>query len=147
MKPINENNSGCDPISSKCVIWQGPDIECLNLCKGDSVSDVVYKMADELCNILDVLNIDSYDLSCLELNECGPENYVELMQLLIGKICDINNIDSGSSSPDSSDVLQTEVPVCEEFYWENPQGDTMTHMTIQNYVLAIGNKVCSLIGQ
>ena len=41
MKPLNLDNSPCSPISSNCVIWQGPDISCINICKGDTVSDVV----------------------------------------------------------------------------------------------------------
>ena len=52
MKPTNIYKHGCDPISSNCVIWQGPDIECINLCKWDSVSDVVYKLAQELCTVM-----------------------------------------------------------------------------------------------
>ena len=55
MKPLNLDNSPCSPISSNCVVWQGPDISCLNLCTGDTISDVVAAMATELCTILDTL--------------------------------------------------------------------------------------------
>jgi hypothetical protein len=50
MKPLNLDNKPCSPISSNCVIWQGPDIECINICNDDSVSDVVSELATELCN-------------------------------------------------------------------------------------------------
>ena len=49
MKPLNLDKSTCNPISSNCVIWGGPDIECINLCKGDTITDVTYKLALELC--------------------------------------------------------------------------------------------------
>ena len=47
----NNNNTGCNPISSNCVIWQGPDIDCgsnFKICNGDTVSDVVANLAAEL---------------------------------------------------------------------------------------------------
>ena len=52
MIPTNANNpQNCDPISSNCVIWQGPDIECVNICNGDTVSTVVAAMANLLCQL------------------------------------------------------------------------------------------------
>jgi hypothetical protein len=44
------NTNGCTPISSNCVIWQGPDIPCINICNGATVSDVVAMLAQEVCN-------------------------------------------------------------------------------------------------
>ena len=41
MKPLNLDNKPCNPVSSNCVVWQGPTLECIDLCKGDTVSDVV----------------------------------------------------------------------------------------------------------
>ena len=91
MKPTNIYKHGCDPISSNCVIWQGPDIECIDLCKGDTVSDVVYALAKELCTLMDTFKIDNYDLSCLNLAECEPADFQALLQLLINKICECCN--------------------------------------------------------
>jgi len=67
MKPLNYDNSPCSPISSNCVIWQGPDIPCIKLCAGDTISDVIFKLATELCTVLDTLNVTNYDLSCFNL--------------------------------------------------------------------------------
>ena len=87
MKPVNLDNSPCAPTSSNCVIWNGPDVPCLSLCKGDTVTDVVYKLATELCTLLDTLNVDNYDLSCLSLDGCAPKTFDELIQLLVERIC------------------------------------------------------------
>ncbi len=83
MKPTNSNENGCDPMSSNCVIWQGPDIDCINLCKGDNISTVVDKLATELCTLLETFNIDDYDTSCFNLAECAPKAFKVLNNLLI----------------------------------------------------------------
>jgi hypothetical protein len=98
MKPLNLDNSPCSPISSNCVIWQGPDIECIKLCKGDTVSDVVYKLATELCTILDTLDIKNYDLSCFNLTSCAPADFQALINFLIERICALENIPSTGSN-------------------------------------------------
>ena len=87
MKPLNYNDPGCDFTTSNCVIWQGPDIPCLGLCKGDSVSDVVYKAGMEICNILDILDVKNYEaaLACLDLTGCTPATFQDLINLLISQ--------------------------------------------------------------
>ena len=146
MDPLDKNR-GCDPMSSNCVIWQGPDIECIDLCKGDSISEVVYKLATELCTLLETFNINNFDLSCFDLAECAPDDFTGLINLLIERICVLEGIDpsESSASPDCPDDCI--VDICQDFYYQNPQGDTVKTMTLTNYVLAIGNRVCQLIGQ
>lgn len=144
MKPTNNNNTGCDPVSSNCVIWHGPDIECIDLCKGDSVSVVVHKLATELCQLLADLNVDVYDLSCLNLGACTPKDFKELIQILIDKICEDNGISTEGATGGCPDC---EVNICSAFHYQNPTGDTVTTMQLKDYVLAIGNKVCTMIGQ
>jgi hypothetical protein len=147
MKPLNADTPGCDPISSNCVIWQGPDIECIKLCKGDTISDVTYKLALELCKIMDTLNISNYDLSCLEIPNCPPENFQQLIQLLIEKICELQDCcdETTPVSPNGCPDCVVEIAPC--FYFENPQQDTIVTMQLVDYVTAIGNKICDLVNQ
>lgn len=145
MKPTNNTSSGCDPISSNCVIWQGPDIECIDLCKGDSVSTVVYKLATELCALLAQIDMDAFDLSCLNLGDCQPKDFNALIQILIDRICASNGIDPTPSTPGG--CPDCEVNTCETFHYVNPTGDTVTTMQLVDYVLAIGNRVCEITGQ
>jgi len=150
MKPLNTNNPGCDPISSNCVIWQGPDIECINLCKGDTVSTVVNKLALELCNILDTFNINNFDLACLTLNDCGPQDFQSLLQLLIQKVCDLENLNPDGSPCDptaSEGCPDCIVDVAECFYFIDRLGDQQTTMQLVDYVKAIGNKICQIVSQ
>ena len=146
MKPLNLDNSPCSPISSNCVIWQGPNIPCVKLCTGDTVSDVVYKLATELCNIMDLLDVNGYDLSCFDLVACKPTNIQELIQFLIERICAIEDVDAGLVAANalegrstSADTLVTVAP-CFVI-------GTTTVMTVTEYAVAMGNAICGLIIQ
>lgn len=153
MKPLNAETTSCSPISSNCVIWQGPDIPCINLCKGDTVSAVVYKLALELCDLLEKVNVSNYDLSCLNLVGCTPATFEALIQLLIERICALENgvtpagtpLPTGAPGGGSSGCPDCVVNICSEFYYTGPSGDTMTTMQLTDYVQAIGNKVCGLV--
>jgi len=145
MKPLNLDHSPCNPISSNCVIWQGPDIPCIKLCKGDTISDVVFKLATELCTIMDTLKVTSYDLACFNLAECAPNTFQELIQFLITRICALENIDpttvvttttstTGTRSPAVSNYLLTAAPCF--------GGGTVT---LIEYVDLIANRVCSIV--
>ena len=163
MKPLNEDNSSCDPISSNCVIWQGNDIPCIKLCKGDSVSDVVYKLATEFCTLLDTFNISNYNISCFNLTTCTPKDFEGLIQFLIKRICAISECAgltfecntctsvNGSSTQKSKSGTQSGsgcpncmVAIAPCFYYQNPFGDTVTSMQLIDYVNAIGNRICDL---
>ena len=138
MKPLNLDNKPCSPISSNCVVWQGPDIPCIELCTGDTVSDVVSQMATELCTILDTLKVSNYDLTCFNLQACGPEDFQALIQFLIEKICENEGI-----VPETKDVPTCPdcvVSVAECFVTGN-----QTTMQLVDYVQLIGEKVCSLV--
>jgi hypothetical protein len=141
MKPLNYDNSPCSPTSSNCVIWQGPDLDCIKLCKGDTVSDVIANLATELCTVMDQLSITNYDLSCFELVGCKPETYQELLQFLIEQICLAQGLSSTSTSTDgkTNDVLITVAPC----FIVNG----ITVMTLIDYVTAIGLRICSIIDQ
>jgi len=60
----NDKKKGCITTSSECVIWQGPSIECIDLCTGDSISTVVATLANELCALLNSMNVDA-DIDCI----------------------------------------------------------------------------------
>jgi hypothetical protein len=148
MKPLNLDNSPCSPISSNCVIWQGPDIPCIKLCKGDTVSDIVYKLGMELCNIMDLLDVNGYDLSCFDLASCKPQNIQELIQFLIERICAIEDAQAAAAATPTTTNLarstsaDTLVTVASCFVV-----GTTTVMTVSEYAQAMGTKICSIIDQ
>jgi hypothetical protein len=143
MKPLNLDNRPCSPISSNCVIWQGPDIPCIKLCAGDSVSDVVFKLATELCTIMDQLNVTNYDLSCLGINSCPPEDFHALIQLLINKICEANGITvTEGKALGCPDCVVSVAPCFVE--GTNPP---IVAMQLIDYVQMIADRVCSILSQ
>jgi len=157
MKPLNSDNPGCNPISSNCVIWQGPDIACINLCKGDTVSDVVYDVATELCKLQTTLSLadGQYDISCFNLTSCLPADFQELINLLISRICNLETCTGCAPACDGTFPTPTPAPAdgcpdCEMtiapcFEYVNGIGDTVTVLQLKDYVTSIGNKICNLI--
>jgi hypothetical protein len=144
MKPLNLDNRPCSPISSNCVIWQGPDIACIKLCAGDTVSDVVFALATELCTIIDTLDVNNYDLSCFNSVACPPANFQELIQFLIERICEAQGITitNRTTSTSTSTCPDCVVSVASCFI----EG-TQTTMQLVDYVQMIANRICSLITQ
>jgi hypothetical protein len=144
MKPLNLDNNSCSPISSNCVIWQGPNIPCIKLCTGDSITDVIYALATELCTIVDAVNISTLDLSCLEITTGDPTNLNELLQLLVNKICELNNISTSTTNVTRRDntTCPTDcvVPVAECL-----QSGGQTTMKLLDYIQVISNKICSIL--
>lgn len=149
MKPLNYDNSPCSPISSNCVIWQGPDIPCIKLCAGDTISDVIFKLATELCTVLDTLNVTNYDLSCFNLTACGPNDFQALIQFLIEQICALQTEVTTVSDPATSPINTTRSTSAETLVTIAPCFviGGVTVMTVSEYAQAIGEKVCSLITQ
>lgn len=142
MKPTNITERGCDPVSSNCVIWQGPKIECIDLCNGDNISTVIHKLATELCTLMDTFNLDNYDLACL--NE-GYEatSFKDVISKIITKICNLPTATSSSqaTAPPATFNTETKVAVSEIFYYTDSFGDLQTSMYPLDYVNAVGNKV------
>jgi len=141
MKPINADNAPCSPQSSNCVIWAGPDISCINLCTGDTISDTVSKLATELCTIMTTLKVSSYDLSCFSLATCPPAKFEELIQLLIERICALENVSTTDSTISSGDCPTGCIMKIESCLITGEE----TTMNLTDYVTLIARKVCSLV--
>lgn len=155
MKPYKSNTEkeNCSPVSSNCVIWQGPDLPCLSLCKGDTVSDVVYKVASELCEIQAATDISDVDFSCLlTLCTASPEpefTLAAILQLIIDKVCcsfdDLvivtNDLTSRTSNLYEEPILP--LPACLQ-YIDPATGLTVTELVLSQYVTHLAQQYCSL---
>lgn len=146
MKPLNLDNSPCSPVSSNCVIWAGPNIPCINLCKGDTISDVTFKLATELCTILDYLNVQNYDLTCFNLASCGPNNYQELLQFLIDRICAIENVPATVATSATTAINTRSADVSNYLMTASPcfGGGTIT---LVDYVQQAATQICNIFVQ
>lgn len=135
-KPTNMKTERCSHVSSNCVIWQGPDIECLNICNGDTISDVFFQLACLVCTIKKQLDVESYDLTCLDIASCDlPTSYIELFQIVIDKLCSLQDQISNGESGTETAIDIVSVASC----FSAELGPTAT---LSNYIQAIGQKVC-----
>jgi len=155
MIPIssNSNKENCSPISSNCVIWQGPNLPCLNLCKGDSVSDVVYKVASELCEIKSATDISDVDFSCLlSLCTATPEpefTLAAILQLIIDKVCcsfeNLSSVTNNLTSKTNNLYEEPTLPLPACLHYVDPvTGLTVTQLVLSQYVIHLAQQFCTL---
>ena len=148
MIPIrsNLNKENCSPISSNCVIWQGEDLPCIELCTGDSVSDVIFKLATELCNLKNSFGFTDVDLACiLKVCTVSPEpqkTLTNILNLIINKICCMNDIVVALENAATPAEINIKLASC--FNLLNPQGVPLTELPHSEYTIQIGIKLCDL---
>jgi hypothetical protein len=136
-----QQTSGCIPVSANCVIWPGPDIACIGLCKGDTVTKAIASLAQKLCDsTAGVIDVSTFDLSCLITEEQqAPESLAQLLQLMISKICE----EVQPEAPVDPETSQIALPPC--LVYES-EGVPVTALPIEEYAALLATNVCALIG-
>jgi hypothetical protein len=94
MEPILPNSASktCgDAISSNCVQYNGKMPSCIPICAGDTVSDMIYKLGQQMCYDQSLINLTGLDLSCFYTGcpqGCTqPTTIVDAMQIITNYIC------------------------------------------------------------
>lgn len=144
MIPTSSSSStnGCDNISSNCVIWQGPDIACINLCNGDTITDVVAKLATELCTLItdgvtSNPSLTGLDLTCLNIPGVTPTELVPVLQAMITQIC--ANTNSGNVPQMTLPMMV--LPACLQY--TDGAGNPVTELRLDLFASLIANQVCT----
>ena len=142
-----DTQKNCAPVSSNCVIWQGPDIPLINLCRGDSISDVTAKLAAELTTLVEQLDITGFDVSCFPPICPKPENIHDLIQFILDTLC--AGVTPGTSTGNFTcdDVKACEMPIATCFQYTDNFGNNITTMPLGEYAQAIAVKVCNITTQ
>jgi hypothetical protein len=156
MIPTNSSAStnGCNNISSNCVIWQGPDISCIDLCNGDSISEVTAKLATKVCDIITNgvdanPNLAGLDLTCLNIQGQTPTSLVPVLQAMVTQICantgtgqvpQPNSRSSSQSQVESNLPIMT-LPACLQY--DDSNGNPVTELRLDEFASLIANQVCS----
>jgi hypothetical protein len=152
--PVNNpgsNRENCPKISTACVIWQGPDIPCIDLCAGDAIDEVVFKLATYLCELSEnIFDINNIEFACLlppdAQRKDTPTNLEELIQLIINYVC------NGSVTPllaartvgvTSSNEPIIELPDGIAYFDEN--GDYITVLEQSKYIKVAATKLAETI--
>lgn len=137
----------CNPTSSNCVSWEGPDLPCISLCKGDTVTDTVYKAAVVLCAVKEELNLSELDLqNIFEVCSACPEpekTLKTILQLLINKVKTLEELIDELGGAGSGEELIIRIASC--FRTSDGSGDTITELKHSDYTKAIGLQVCSVL--
>ena len=151
MPPIksNINKETCSPISSNCVIWNGPDLNCISVCTGQTLSESMYALATKVCELQDLLDLSDLDLKCL-IDACiacpEPDKKLAIvLQLLIDKVCTLQDIIDNLNPTDDANQMITRMAVC--FQYTDSSGDLIKDLPLQDYVKKIGIEVCNIASQ
>ena len=87
-KPTNIPDAPCSPVASDCVVYSGQGTcEDIQLCKGDSVTDVLEKVMESICKINNMLDPESYNQpECLQ-GPCGTAGFVPMIENMMDVLC------------------------------------------------------------
>jgi len=156
MIPTNSSGTtnGCDNISSNCVVWQGPDITCIDLCTGDTITDVTHKLATKVCKLItDGVtanpSLAGLDLSCLKIPGITPTELVPVLQAMVVQICantGTGQVPNSSSNLSSSSQVQADLPImtlpaCLQY--NDASGNPVTTLRLDLFATLISQQVCT----
>ena len=146
MIPTNSSGTtnGCDNISSNCVVWQGPDITCINLCSGDTISEVTAKIATKVCDlitngVISNPSLTGLDLTCLNIAGTTPTEIVPVLQAMVVEIC--SNTAAASTKPSSSTLPIMTLPACLQY--NDANGNPVTELRLDLFAELIAQQVCT----
>jgi hypothetical protein len=149
MKPIRSNSQKetCSPISSNCIVWQGPDLPCISLCNGDSISDVTYKLAEEVCKLKSDLGVSDLDLTCLvQVCQTTPEptkTLANILNLLINKVCCLSDIVKNIPDP-GTPYSEPTLDLAPCLIYTTGTGTKVTKLILNQYVQRIATFLCEV---
>lgn len=130
----------CMPVSSDCVVWQGPDIPCIGLCAGQSITKAISDLATLLCeSTTGVIDVSSIDFACIVADgDEDPTTLLETLQAIIAKVCETTAPEEPGTQ--SNIVL---LPAC--LYYTDTEGDTITFLPIEKYSAYLASKICTIL--
>ena len=156
MIPTNSSGTtnGCDNISSNCVIWQGPDISCIDLCNGDSISEVTSKLATLVCDLItngvtSNPSLTGLDLSCLNISGTTPTTLVPVLQTMVTQIClntGTGQTPNSSARLSANSQVQNDLPImtlpaCMQY--DDANGNPVTQLRLDLFATLISQQVCT----
>jgi len=140
--PANNTIQSREETTSTCVMWDGPNIsfDCLGvqICEGESINPIVYRSFVNLCTILEELNLEGLNITCLGNLINTTRSLNEVFNLLIDRLC----IDADKVNQLEDVITQfytANLPYClQEF---NDQL-TITKLPLPEYYQKVAVKIC-----
>lgn len=86
-------NTPTDPnsIPVDSVIWTGDDIECLNICNGEAITELMFAVATRVCQLMEITNVENITLCDKFIAALGTQDKViaNLLQILFDESCSL----------------------------------------------------------
>lgn len=159
MQPIKSNITSTgkclNPVTTKCVVWDGPDITCLDgttLCKGQNVETTLFTLATKLCEIYTALSLEDINTCINNINDgtsvsIGPTSSIkEVFSAIIKKVCTLDGrVQTLEDTPCLEQVAI--VPAClrtQAVVYPSYNPVTFT-LPLQYYAELVANSVCGLL--
>ena len=159
MQPIKSNITSTgkclNPVTTKCVVWDGPDITCLDgttLCKGQNVETTLFTLATKLCEIYTALSLEDINTCINNINDgtsvsIGPTSSIkEVFSAIIKKLCTLDGrVQTLEDTPCLEQVAI--VPECLRTQATSyPSYNPVTFtLPLQYYAELVANSVCGLL--
>ncbi len=133
--------------TSNCVTWQGDNLTCLGIEKGQTLSESIKLVADEVCTLKDTLDLSDLDLKCI-FDICiscpEPEKTLStVLELLINKVCTLQEA-LEALDPSSSGIEDPIVRMAACFQFTDADGDSIYELPHSQYTKRIANEVCDI---
>lgn len=95
LKPKNKTLS-LKNINQDCILWEGENLSCINVYKGDTLTTTVHELATLVCKQYDaVKNLKSLNLFCLDKScvNCLEDKVIkDYIQMLLDNDCKIKRL-------------------------------------------------------
>lgn len=91
------SNSGCNGAKqgSNCVIWTGQSIPALGIEKGDSITDIVCTIAQQVVTLAAPLDLSTVSIQCLidnlNISEPAERTIANMLQIAYDSSCNLND--------------------------------------------------------
>lgn len=91
--PNSKSNRCLEPQSSSCVLWdQNIKIPCISSCVGDTVTDMISKLGNQLCFNESLTDLIGLNISCF-YSPCPtcqqPNDIKDILQIYANYLCTI----------------------------------------------------------
>lgn len=140
-------NTNVDIVPSNQVPWNGPNIPCLGLCKGDSVSDIIVKLATKICDAAQPYDLSTLTLECaLEMfssSEPATRTINSVLQLLINNECSLKELIDNLQSQITGLGTNTFIVDLKCLMEVDGYGNPLPY-TEQTVIQALINEICSM---
>lgn len=147
----------CIPQSSDCIIWQGPDIECLDLCYGDNITTVLYKLALLVCDIL--TRAENGELCDCEGNSTGRiytctfesgEQFTatsdEIIEYIFTEAICKGRVGVTQEGQSTLEIIREKIALPQQLQYTDPlTNKIVTELFVTDYIEYLATKMCEVM--